>query len=311
MISIIIPVFNAAAKGLDECLQLVAGQTFADIQVIMVDDGSTDESAAICGMWAERDVRFHLYKQPHQGPAEARNMGLRQASGQEIAFVDSDDAPDVMMLQLLHEALEDQRADLAVADYAEGDSVQAIDADDSMTGRTLLKGILAYNTPMCKALYAKLYRREAIEGLWFDDLRTNEDIDFLSRVYLRVKSVAYVHRTLYRYRYHSDSIMHTQTAGDYMDILNCYESMLDRISQSVPELKGRALDALMRKVVSSRYRNRRFGDSALRQRADDIQSRHLTHYLRCDNGNAWVKVGIILSLLMPGLYASIMNYRER
>lgn len=311
MISVIIPVFNSAEKGLEQCLQSVASQSYADIQVIMVDDGSTDESKSICHRWVENDVRFRLFEQEHKGPAEARNTGLRQAEGSEIAFVDSDDLPDTDLLSSLFEALHDQNAEIAVANYHEGHVIQTINVEGAITGNIMLRGILAYKAPMCKALYAKLYRRGVVDGLWFNPLRTNEDIDFLSRIYLRVNNVAYVDRPLYRYNSHPDSIMHTQSAKDYMDILTCYESLFCRINNEANELRGLALDALMRKIVSSRYRNRIFQDVDLQKRLDCLQGQYLGYYLWCDNGNVWVKIGIIASLLMPGLHACIMNYRER
>src|SRR3954447_12026360 len=89
-ISVIVPVYNVEAY-LAECLESLAGQTFRDLEVVMVDDGSTDGSAAIAERFAERDPRLRLIRQPNGGLSRARNTGIDAAGGELLAFVDSDD----------------------------------------------------------------------------------------------------------------------------------------------------------------------------------------------------------------------------
>src|SRR5918993_1446568 len=89
-ISVVVPIYNVE-PFLDECLRSIAGQTFADLEVVMVDDGSTDGSAAIAERFAAADGRFRLISQPNAGLGAARNTGLDAATGEHLAFVDSDD----------------------------------------------------------------------------------------------------------------------------------------------------------------------------------------------------------------------------
>ena len=311
MISVIIPVYNAANKGLESCLQRVAEQTYSDMQVLLVDDGSTDDSGRICDEWNLRDSRFEVIHQKNQGPAAARNTALALVEGDEIAFVDCDDSPDVNLLQVLFEKLVSHDADMVMACY-NGISVSQMKLSDGfLSGNELLLGLFDYYTPLHKCLFAKLYRRELIDDLKFCDLRTAEDVDFLSRVYLRVKRCAFVDQSLYIYKRYEDSIMHTQTAQDYLDILQCYEGMVERLLSADEHLYGRSLDALIRKVVSSRYRNRAFGDDVLRTRIDLLEKKYMPSYLKCKNGSLLVKLGLLTCLKLPWLHALIMNYRER
>src|SRR5918994_1194645 len=89
-ISVVVPIYNVE-PFLDECLRSIAGQSFADLEVVMVDDGSTDASAEIAARFADRDPRFRLLSQTNAGLGAARNAGLDAAGGELVAFVDSDD----------------------------------------------------------------------------------------------------------------------------------------------------------------------------------------------------------------------------
>lgn len=311
MISVIIPVYNSASKGLEACLQRVASQTYEDLQVLLVDDGSTDGSGMICDKWVLKDSRFEVIHQKNQGPAVARNAALERTKGNEVAFVDSDDLPEENMIQLLHEALAAQRAEMAMARFNETCDVPVILSDGCLSGKDMLLGLFDYYTPLYKNLYAKLFKREVLDNIRFEMLRTAEDIDFLSRVYTRVERCAFVDQSLYIYNRYEDSIMHSQSARDYLDILQCYEMMAERLRKEDEPLFGRALDALMRKVVSLRYRNRDIKDASLSAKLDRLEKKYTSAYRKCKNGNLWVKIGLLACLKMPWLHAMVMDYKER
>ncbi len=311
MISVIIPVYNTAKRGLEQCLQNVAEQTYRDLEVLLVDDGSTDDSGKICDAWCLRDPRFSVIHQSNQGAAAARNIALKRIKGEEIAFVDSDDLPDIRLLECLHDSMNQQHADMAMVRFNEVSDTRMNLIEGCLTGQKMLLGLFDYYTPLYKNLFAKLYTREVLQDLNFVNLRTAEDVDFLSRVYPRVKKCAFVNESLYIYNRYEDSVMHTQTARDYSDILQCYEGMAERLSKENNSLYGRALDALMRKVVSLRYRNRSLKDLSLHERLNALEKKYLPAYKKCDNGNLLVKIGLLTCLKLPWLHAMVMNYRER
>ncbi len=116
LISIVVPVYNAKAS-LRKCLDSLAQQTYTEFEVLLIDDGSTDESPEICREFSERDSRFRLITQRNAGPAAARNNGMELAAGKYITFVDSDDYVEPQMLEELFRRAEESGADITVFGY--------------------------------------------------------------------------------------------------------------------------------------------------------------------------------------------------
>ena len=117
-ISVIIPVYNASGL-LPDCLQSIALQTWTDLEVLLVDDGSTDDSAGICRSFCEKDSRFRLLQKENGGVSSARNLGLKEASGDYIAFVDADDWLCPGMLEHQADCLEKDGSDMAMCGFQE------------------------------------------------------------------------------------------------------------------------------------------------------------------------------------------------
>lgn len=115
-VSIIIPVYNTE-KNLDRCLDSVKAQTLASIEVIMIDDGSTDDSAKICRKYANNDSRFILKKNRKKGASSARNYGISIARGEYIGFVDSDDSISNNMFEIMYSKAKENEADICMCDY--------------------------------------------------------------------------------------------------------------------------------------------------------------------------------------------------
>ena len=116
MISVIVPVYNVE-KYLRQCLDSVLAQTYRELEIILVDDGSTDGSGAICDEYATRDSRIKVVHQQNGGLSSARNAGLDLATGEYVAFVDSDDYIHETMLELLYQALVENNADTVICNF--------------------------------------------------------------------------------------------------------------------------------------------------------------------------------------------------
>lgn len=106
IVSIIVPVYNTAAY-LSRCIESLVNQTYSDLQIILIDDGSTDSSGKIADEWQTKDPRIEVYHQPNQGQSAARNVGLQHARGEYIAFVDSDDYIDSNYFSTMLQAADD------------------------------------------------------------------------------------------------------------------------------------------------------------------------------------------------------------
>ena len=123
LISVIVPVYNTG-EFLENCLESISGQTYGNIEIILIDDGSTDNSSKICDDFSRKDSRFKVIHKSNGGVSSARNTGLDNVRGKYIAWVDSDDWVDSDYLEILYHYLSINKADMVVGDYANGDRLQ-------------------------------------------------------------------------------------------------------------------------------------------------------------------------------------------
>lgn len=180
MISVIIPVYNAQ-KYLRECVNSVRCQTRSDLQILLINDGSTDSSGMICDALAAEDSRIQVIHQPNRGVSAARNAGLRAATGELISFIDADDTLDPDMYEYLIRLLEEYDADIAHCAYRHivGDEVRLIHDTKQIYPQTREEALqcLVGSRLFVGSLWNKLYRRGGLEGLLFDEgIKINEDI---------------------------------------------------------------------------------------------------------------------------------------
>lgn len=116
LISVIVPIYNVQ-DYLDKCINSIINQTYTNLEVILVNDGSTDDSEKICLNYMKNDGRIKYYKKINGGLADARNFGLEHATGKYIAFVDSDDYIEVAMFERMHDNITEYNADIAEIDF--------------------------------------------------------------------------------------------------------------------------------------------------------------------------------------------------
>jgi CDP-glycerol glycerophosphotransferase len=193
-ISVIVPVYNVE-RYLPPCLESLAAQTFGDLEVVMVDDGSTDGSAALAREFARRDPRFRLLQQANGGLSKARNTGIEAAAGEFIAFADSDDVVPPRAYELLIGAL-----DKTGSDFASGNVHRLTTAGTSQArflARTFARTRLKTHVTRDRSLLAdrtawnKLFRRSfwQAHGWRFPEGRYNEDIPVILRAHFAARSV--------------------------------------------------------------------------------------------------------------------------
>ena len=206
-VSVIVPVYNAE-KTLARCLDSVLGQTMEDLEVLAVDDGSTDDSLRLLREYAARDARVRVFAQANSGVAAARNLAVSHAEGEYLQFVDSDDRlpPDATARMLA--AVTAQGCDMAIARYTEviGQMRQTrgyMDRDTVLSQREFLDRFSAHpNSFFYAVLWNKLYRRDLIveNGIRCDGgLPWGEDFAFNTQYYRWAQRVAVVGEPVYDY----------------------------------------------------------------------------------------------------------------
>ncbi len=200
--SIIIPLYNASSY-LHHCIDTLLSQPFQDIEIILVDDGSTDESPAICDEYASKDGRIKVFHEVHSGVAHSRQIGLEYATGDYILYVDADDMVDTNMISDMYDEAIRQQADMVICDYRElthdGEVYQKQEPTAS-DGVTVLDDIL--NGRLYGALWNKMMRRMWLletKACFPQELSMREDLIFLSRCLPFAKKLTYIPKAYYGY----------------------------------------------------------------------------------------------------------------
>lgn len=231
LISVIIPVYNVE-KYLHRCLDSVIAQTYQNLEIICVDDGSIDESGRICDQYAVRDARIKVIHQENQGLSAARNRGLDAAEGEYIAFVDSDDYILEDMYKKMLDKLLNYNVDLCVCQwqYEFSDGRQVVkkkNIDPTIYGcksslefaRFLYMG--NYENGVVVAAWNKLYRRALLDKIRFEG-RIHEDDAFNGRIMAKDVSVYVMEEQFYVYAQNGDSLTNKPFSANkffFLDVL--------------------------------------------------------------------------------------------
>lgn len=179
LISIVVPVYNAE-NYLEKCINSIIGQTYRNLEIILIDDGSNDNSLSICEKFALQDNRIKVFHQNNGGVASARNKGLSEASGEFIAWVDSDDSTEPEYIEKLYNAVKEYNADISIALKQYKEQIKYIQSREKIVQEYLMGNLTAY-------LWSTLARRALYNELRFEQLKIGEDALMLCRIYCRAE----------------------------------------------------------------------------------------------------------------------------
>lgn len=200
LLSVIIPVYNVKPY-LEKCVESIVDQTYHNLQIILVDDGSTDGSQTICDELAQKDSRIVVIHKENGGPSTARNVGMDRAKGDYIAFVDSDDWLERNMYEVLINQLEAHDADLVACSFYEckGDEKKAV-GDSKNISVFNTEEIFINKNQLRFLVWNKVFRRSFVEKLRFVPGQVYEDFHFCRQVFLKTKKLIYLDVPFYDYR---------------------------------------------------------------------------------------------------------------
>ncbi len=237
LISVIVPVYKVEAY-LDKCVSSIANQTYTNLEIILVDDGSPDNCPAMCDAWAKKDSRIRVIHQQNQGGGAARNAGLDLASGSLIAFVDSDDyiVPD--MYAHLYELLE-QGADIAECDYVEVVGDDAVFACGHETRSYTVQEAMAEHVRdrvFRQLIWNKLYRRQVVDGVRFPTNKKIDDEFFTYRALGNANTLIHSAKVCYAYRQQPESVMHSMPMSKRIQAVEAKTQRHTYIKTHFPEL---------------------------------------------------------------------------
>lgn len=230
MISVIVPAYNVEMY-IESCLNSILNQKFSDFEVIIVDDGSTDNTFNVCQKF--KDERIKIFHTENHGLSEARNYGIEKSSGDYLTFIDSDDYISEFYLSDLMNSIEKFNSDISMCDYVStpGDDCVFVRSDEEkvMSSMKCLSEIL-YQKKFINSAWGKLYKRNLFGNVRFPKERLFEDLHAICPLFINANSVSYTGNKDYAYRKREGSIMlsskRRERADEYLFINDVLLSFL-------------------------------------------------------------------------------------
>ena len=227
LISVLVPAYNAE-KFLNRCIDSILAQTYKELEIIIVNDGSKDRTGEICDAYAENYNRIKVFHQDNGGVSKARNKALDSASGKYICFVDSDDCVHPMYCETLYNMLKKENADITQVGYLKfdeeipsGEAVKEYTVCDKYYPLEQMAVDYAWIVP-----WGKLYRREIFEGLRYPVDVNHEDEFIAHKLYYNISKLVYSKSPLYYYYTNENSIMRKQYNPSRLSALKALKERL-------------------------------------------------------------------------------------
>ena len=255
-VSIIVPIYNVS-EYLDKCLENIIEQTYNNIEIILVDDGSTDDSGRKCDSYARLDERIKVIHKENGGLSSARNAGLDICTGNYIVFVDSDDWISKFMVEKLVNKLIKSKSDIVCCEFFEVDEktllCSKIDAEEKiMESEEALEKLLKLE--IRDYAWNKIYKRELFSELRFPDGRNYEDMATTYRAFMQANKVCVIPDLLYYYVTRNGSIANTSNTEKILknkyDAMISYYERIETISQQYPQLRELTICKFFDRAIS-------------------------------------------------------------
>lgn len=246
LISVIIPVYNVE-KYIQRCIESIIDQTYKNIEIILVDDGSTDSSGKICDSYQVKDKRIKVIHKKNGGLSDARNAGITCSTGEYIAFVDSDDLVDKSYIEFLFKLISEEDSDIAVCRYKRFTDLLEVKNSDRNDNNIIYNGMQALEVLLYQpekipqSANAKMYRRELFDGILYPVGRLNEDIGTTYKLFYKAKKIAYNSSQYYFYFQRMDGIVRTKISNRTRDAIDFSEEILAFVKANMPQIEKAAI----------------------------------------------------------------------
>lgn len=318
LISIIVPVYNVEIY-LTECVRSILNQTYKNIEILLIDDGSSDNSGVLCENLAKQDDRIKVFHKENGGLSDARNYGIEKAVGEFIMFVDSDDLVSESIVDNLYNMIvSDKELKLAVCGlthFTDGENVQ-YDLGKEITvfsrEAALVDFLCQNNIPTSSC--AKLYNKELLNGIRFVKGQRFEDNEFVFKVISHCDYIGYCNTKLYAYRHRINSITTSKFDEKDFDIIEIGKKIIDYS-------KNFSIDVQDAAIVYQCTNCLRICLTGTEQFVNDERYVYCKKYIRknymkvcfCMKARNKLKVGLALYSigLSPNILKSIRNYQKR
>lgn len=306
LISVILPIYNIE-RYLPKCMESLFDQTYRNLEIIMVDDGSTDRCSRLCDEYAKADERITVLHKPNGGLSDARNCGIERAKGEYITCVDPDDWVDPDYVEYLLDLLQKYGTKMSICQHRVKYDSGAVrengrPGDEVIPAEKCLERML-YHDVIDTSACAKLYHRDLFQRVRYPKGKLFEDIGTTYALMLQCDRIAVGYESKYTYQFHRNSIVNSEFRPAKMDLLEMTDRMAGDVAAACPDLR----QAVLRRQVYARFSTI---NQMLCARGYDRERREMISFIR-RNGKAVMqnpkaprrdKAALVLLMLNYNLY---------
>lgn len=312
-LSIVVPIYNVE-KYLKQCLDSLVNQTLSNIEIILVNDGSTDNSEAICQSYAERDGRIKLFSKPNGGLSDARNYGIQKVTSPIVGFVDSDDYVDYNMFQVLLELKQRSNAEIAVGGVKmaknNGDvyMVRAVETETVSNRHDAMKELLK-SKRITNSVCNKIFDATFFNYITFPVGKLYEDEYVTYRLFDQAEMIAMTNQVYYYYRSSPDSITHKAFSEREFDRIYASQIKLAHIQHAYPDLVQYAQRYLVYDCVMALSKMTEYQESY-----DVITRDVIRKYIKCflqGNYAKGTKIFAVFGAFSPKISVKMFNIYKK
>lgn len=315
-ISVIVPIYNVE-KYLNRCVESILKQTYKNIEVILVDDGSTDGSGKKCDRFAENDDRIKVIHKKNGGLSDARNAGLEIASGEYIAFVDSDDWIFHTMFERLYTTLKEYDTELVVCEpiyaYETYIDEQQLSGKSFELNKREAMELLLEDRRFRSFAWNKLYAKRLWSDIRFPKGKHYEDVRVIYKIYDMCEKIAFLDQGLYYYFQRSQSIVHSAKIESHMELVYAAEERANFLQLKYPDMLSRLSASVISSVLivyreAGIYQIKLDKDTRryMRKKINTYKRKNIFQYL-----SPRIKIEYVLCLLTPDGLIKISKYTEK
>ena len=254
LVTIVVPVYKVE-KYIDRCIKSILNQTYKNLEIILVDDGSPDNCGKICENYAQKDKRIKVVHKENGGLSDARNAGISISNGKYISFIDSDDYIDPEYIELLYKTIKKDKSDMAISShkviYENGTVLEKATKEESiLKPKEVLKRIL-YDDGIDLSAWAKLYKIELFKEIRYPKGRLFEDAATTYKLVDKCEKISIISRSTYNYIIRGNSITNVNFSEKKMDLIISTEEMCKYVKKKYPDLEEATNRRLMYAYLST------------------------------------------------------------
>lgn len=322
MISVIVPVYNVD-QYLRYCIDSILNQTYQNLEILLIDDGSTDVSGKICDEYAMLDSRVKAFHIRNGGPSLARNKGLEQVTGEYLSFVDSDDRMHPKMLEDLVRSLEEHpECQLSICQFRFEESYSPFDdvtyrVEKIVDGESLIDAMFTLENTndnpqrtTITSLINKLYRRDAVKDITFSGRRWFEDYEYNIQVYNRISKAVVLQGKYFYHLVRPCSLAHLPQSRQGLQGIDGLRFCYSQIPLNLQNARTKCLERLFYKLLYSYSETREEQNTPFSYKyLQQILFSYILDYFKL-KGNLVTKAKTILYMLIPDLFCHNLDVQN-